>query len=399
MPPKRAAAANGRRNSNSTNGSTKRKATDEPPSSPSSSTKKQVKTSHGGSDEPHSYGKDGFVLREFYPAEMSIQRANEYKNGTRTLPIQELEEAVTSTQSARDKISLRRAVIHWFKCDLRTSDNTSLCLASQKAKQGNVPLIALYIVSPQDFEAHNTSAVRVDFILRTLKVLKNDLAKLDIPLYVETVDTRQTIPSRIIELAREWDASHIFTNVEYEVDELRREANLTNLCLENDISFTPLPDTCVVAPGELKSGAGNQFAVYTPWYRTWLKYIHTDKKTLNLREKPAKNPSSAKADYKTLFESKIPETPLNRALTAEQKKRFGALWPAGEHEAKARMHKFVKEKIHGYADNRNLPSVEGTSRLSVHLAAGTISARQVVREATEKSSSNKLDGGDSGTTT
>ena len=65
--------------------------------------------------------------------------------------------------------------MHWFKWDLRTGDNKALHLASQKAQEKRVPLIGLYIVSPQDFEAHLTAPVRVDFALRTLEVLKADL--------------------------------------------------------------------------------------------------------------------------------------------------------------------------------------------------------------------------------
>ncbi len=54
-----------------------------------------------------------------------------------------------------------------------------------------------YIISPQDFEAHLRSPARVDFMLRTLNILKDDLAKLDIPLWVETVEKRKQIPGRV----------------------------------------------------------------------------------------------------------------------------------------------------------------------------------------------------------
>lgn len=57
-------------------------------------------------------------------------------------------------------------------------------------------------------------------MLRTLEVLKHDLAALEVPLYVETVEKRRRIPGRIIELCEKWGTSHVFCNMEYEVDEL-----------------------------------------------------------------------------------------------------------------------------------------------------------------------------------
>jgi deoxyribodipyrimidine photo-lyase len=96
--------------------------------------------------------------------------------------------------------------------------------------------------------------------------LKEDLAKLDIPLYVENVEKRKAIPGRILELLEKWGANHLFANVEYEVDELRREAKMVRACLEKGIAMHVVPDTCVVNPGELASGAGKQYSVYTPWF-------------------------------------------------------------------------------------------------------------------------------------
>jgi deoxyribodipyrimidine photo-lyase len=126
--------------------------------------------------------KYGIVQREFYPPEMTNERAKQYIAGEIERPIKTLENAVKETQNARDKIEVKDSVVHYFKCDIRTKDNHALHLASEKATSKGVPLIGLFIVSPQDWQAHVTSAVRVDFVLRTLEVLKRDLAALDIPL-------------------------------------------------------------------------------------------------------------------------------------------------------------------------------------------------------------------------
>ena len=254
----------------------------------------------------------------------------------------------------------------------------------------------MYIVSPQDFEAHLTAPVRVDFILRNLQVLREKLATMDIPLYVETVEKRKTIPGRVLELLENWGANHLFANVEYEVDELRREAKMVRACLDKGIAMDVVPDTCVVSPGELQSGSGKQYAVYSPWFRAWVAHIHKNESLLDLFDEPAKNPGSARKTFAKLFDSKIPNAPDNKKLTDEEKKRFRSMWPPGEDEAHARLRKFADERIGKYKDKRNFPAENGTACLSVHFASGTLSARTAIRTARDKNSTQKLDAGNQG---
>ncbi|KAG7140717.1 Deoxyribodipyrimidine photo-lyase like protein [Verticillium longisporum] len=350
--------------------------------------------------EPHPFYKDaeehGIVLRKYYPHEMSNDRARAYNDNELPRPIEELTSALADTSTARKGVKVGAAVVHWFKVDLRLSDNTSLRLASERAKDAGVPLIAMYIISPQDFEAHLTAPIRVDFTLRTLEVLKHDLAKLDIPLHIETVDKRRQIPDRIVELMGEWGATHLFANMEYEVDELRREAKLVRTFADKGMSFEAVHDTCVVPPGQLQTGTGKQYAVYTPWYRSWMRHVHENPDRLELFDHPNKNPSSAKERFGNLFASEIPEEIPNKTLSAEEKKRFRGLFPAGEHAARERLNKFCDSSISSYADRRNIPGDNGTSSLSMHLASGTISSRTCVRTARDRNKTKKLDGGNGG---
>ncbi|KAF2454691.1 CDP photolyase [Lineolata rhizophorae] len=338
----------------------------------------------------------GIVRREFYPPEMSNERCARYNADEIPRPIEELQRAISETHPARRRIEPGDAVVHWFKRDLRMSDNKGLFLAGDKAREAKVPLVCLFVVSPQDYEAHGTSAARVDFELRSLEVLKRDLAERDIPLYVETVEKRRGVPDRIVELCGEWGAKHVFCNIEYEVDELRRETLLTKKCLENGIDFTAVHDDVVVAPGRLSTGQGKQYAVYSPWYRSWVASIHENPDLLEEFEKPEKNPESAREKFKAIFDESIPKAPENKKLTREEEKRFEHLWPAGEHEAVARLDKFLNEKIGRYSDTRNYPAANSTAMVSVHHSAGTLAARTSVRMARNVNRTKKLDGGNQG---
>ncbi|KAL9082051.1 MAG: hypothetical protein Q9159_006763 [Coniocarpon cinnabarinum] len=340
--------------------------------------------------------KYGIVQREFYPPEISNERCAQYSNGEIPRPIELLEKCIKDTASKRDAIQPGKAVIHWFKRDLRLKDNKPLSQASQLAKSKGIPLICFFVVSPQDYQAHLTSRPRVDFELRSLAVMKEDLAELDIPLVVETVEKRKHIPNHIIARAQEWGANHIFGGIEYEVDELRRDKLIMQRCLEHGIAFNTFHDDVVVTPGSLRTGSGRQFSVYSPWYRAWVKYIHEHSSVLDGFETPASNPSSARKDFKSLFDISIPSAPPNKSLSEEERNRFASIWPAGEHEAHERLHKFLREKIQKYKDTRNFPSANSTALLSPHFSAGTLAARTAVRLARDANSTKKLDGGDSG---
>lgn len=350
--------------------------------------------------EPHPFHKSseehGIVLRKFYPHEMSNDRARAYIANEIPRPIETLNAALADTAAHRDSVGVQDAVVHWFKMDLRVSDNRALFLASEKAREAGVPLIGLYVVSPQDFEAHLTAPVRVDFMLRTLGVLREDLGRLDIPLWVETVGKRREVPGRVVELMEGWGARHLFVNVEYEVDELRREAKMAGMLAEKGMTLQVAHDGCVVPPGALKSGSGGQYAVYTPWYRSWVKHVHENLELLELSEPPGRNPPEARVKFAGLFDCKIPRAPEGKRLTKEEEKKFAGLWPAGEHEAKKRLAKFCEGVIARYADNRNIPSISGTSSLSVHFASGTLSARTAVRTARDSNNTKRLDGGNQG---
>jgi len=339
----------------------------------------------------HLLEETGVVQRQFYPAEIDNERCIAYNNNRIARPIDELEDAILSTANERKLIATGEAVVHWFKRDLRLHDNRPLSIASAKAKENGVPLICMFIVSPQDYQAHCTSPVRVDFELRTLSLLREELAALDVPLWVEIVDKRKTIPDHIIELCKKWGAKHIFCGIEYEVDELRRDALLTVKCLQNGISFTALHDDTVVPPGALFTGHDTQFSVFSPWYKAWLSYLKRNPDRLDAFSPPFTNPSSVRTRFSELFNKDVPSAPANKALTPDEQRRFHSMWPAGEEAAHERLDRFLAEKIAQYKGSKNFMAKGATAILSVHLASGTLAARTAVRLARDLGGKHNLD--------
>lgn len=341
----------------------------------------------------------GIVDRRFYPAEISNERCTMYNASEIPRPIEVLQSTLDATLDARQEAgnASGEAVIHWFKRDLRVRDNTALSLACRKAKEKGVGVIGLWILSPQDWEAHLVSPAKCDFELRSLEVLRDELKTLDIPLHMEVVPRRKSVPKRIIELCEDWGAKNVFCNIEYEPDELRREERLVKECLEKGIAFWPQHDDCVVPPGTLKTGSGKQYAVYSPFFRAWVAYLHAHPEVLQERPAPTANPKGFRMGrFSQLFDEQVPEAPESKRLEREFKERLEQLYPAGEAAALDRLQHFLAEKIRDYKETRNFPSKNSTARVSMHHAAGTLAARTSVRMARDMNSTKKLDGGNEG---
>ncbi|KAI4615801.1 hypothetical protein J4E80_006219 [Alternaria sp. BMP 0032] len=361
-----------------------------------------VKKEEEGFDHSRPEERAGIVDRRYYPAEMSNERCALYNQNEVPRPIEILNKTLEDTKDKRKAIREGKeaqhgdAVVHWFKRDLRIGDNTGLSQAAELAEKKGVGLIGVWFMSPQDWEAHLVSPPKCHFELRSVETLKKELEELNIPLYIETIPERKNVTKRLVELAEEWNAKNIFCNLEYEPDELRREERLVRMMLEKGINFEPHHDDGVVPPGSLKTGGGKQYAMYSPWFRSWVAHLHEHPHLMNERPVPERNPPAFRKKFTQLFDTKVPDLPECKALTAEEKERFQQLWPAGEAAAMDRLERFLEEKVVKYKDTRNFPAMNSTARVSVHHAAGTLAARTSIRMARDVNSAKRLDGGKDG---
>jgi deoxyribodipyrimidine photo-lyase len=106
----------------------------------------------------------------------------------------------------------------------------------------------------------------------TYSSLQRTLKDKNIPLIVDTyTGNRFHLPQHIANLLQTLKATHVFGNIEYEVDELRRDVQLVKLGAQgvgaNKIKAVFVHDRLAVPPGLLKSGKGTPYAVYSPWQR------------------------------------------------------------------------------------------------------------------------------------
>lgn len=101
-------------------------------------------------------------------------------------------------------------------------------------------------------------------------ILQQELDTYNIPLAIRTFTKRKTIPEEVISLAREWNSSHIFANLEYEVDELRRDIQLCELAQEsNDVEVVLEHDYLLTIPGKVMTPKNTPYSVFSPFHKAW----------------------------------------------------------------------------------------------------------------------------------
>ena len=229
----------------------------------------------------------------------------------------------------------------WFREDLRVNDNAALYHASKAANNG---LIAVYIISAQVWRMHDIAACRVDFILRHLQILSDELRALNIPLLIIHADHIKQVPELLLQLMQAHHVDALYFNEQYEIDEMRRDGAVENLLKLHRVKVFSYTDQLMVAPGELLTMAGNYYTVFTPFKKAWLKAMVANK--VMLFPAPTKQIQlPIKGDG---IPAKIAE--FNNSIPI-------ALWPVGEKQAQDRLKKFTQTKIKYYAKQRDFPAI------------------------------------------
>jgi deoxyribodipyrimidine photo-lyase len=91
--------------------------------------------------------------------------------------------------------------------------------------------------------------------------LQVNLDKLNIPLHTVTVSKRKTIPSEVLSLLTSLGCNRLYANLEYEVDELRRDLQLCRLAKKEGKQINLVHNKCIVEPSVIQTKGGKAYAV------------------------------------------------------------------------------------------------------------------------------------------
>jgi deoxyribodipyrimidine photo-lyase len=160
-------------------------------------------------------------------------------------------------------------------------------------------------------------------------------------------------------LISEFHIEKVFTNHDYEPYARERDECCKKICRENGIGFYSFKDHVLLEKDEVCKDDGKPYTIFTPYSRKWKSVLQPDHLRSYQTEKYFAN--FHKQAYKP-----IPSLPSLGFRSSPRR------FPPKE---------WQDNVIKDYKDNRDKPGIQGTSRLSVHLRFGTISIRELAREA------------------
>lgn len=270
----------------------------------------------------------------------------------------------------------------WLRSDLRVHDNTALAAAMERG-----PTLAVYLISPEQWQSHDDAPCKVDFWLRNLVELRKALSALNVPLFIREANTWDQAPGVLADLCTEHGVEAVHVNDEYGINESRRDQAVKRALEDAGVLFHGHLDQLLFAPGSILTRTGNYFQVYSQFRKVCYQRLHAAMPHPVVTPK-AQAPLAIAGDA-------VPEQVAGFATPSE---RLRELWPAGEIEARRRLEAFADEQISYYLAERDLPAKPGTSQLSAYLAAGVISPRQCLHAAL-MSNHGEFETGDIGTVT
>ena len=197
---------------------------------------------------------------------------------------------------------------------------------------------------------------RVAFIHSALNQLQQQLTQMGASLQVY----HDTPLNAFKKLVQQHTIDKVFTNHDYEPYARERDDTIALFLQQHNISFYTYKDQVIFEKQEVVKDDGKPYTVFTPYSRKWkatmdpsyLKSFPTEKYFNNFHQQSAR-----------------PVPSLNAIGFKETDTTFPPATPD-------------KAVIKQYDKQRNFPAIEGTSHLGVHLRFGTISIRQLAKQAT-----------------
>ncbi|MEM9083484.1 MAG: deoxyribodipyrimidine photo-lyase [Planctomycetota bacterium] len=260
----------------------------------------------------------------------------------------------------------------WFRSDLRVADNTALTAATRDAKRG---VVAVFFIASAQWIEHDMAPVRAEFALRCLAELRGKLQSLNVPLLVRHVPRYQDASSELLALAGKHECDAVYFNDEYEWNERKRDEAVVDAFEASGRRAHRFTDQVVFLPGDIRTGDGGFYKVYSPFKRRWFGVLD-EHGSLPSVPSPKKQRESVGVKAEPIPDGVD-------GFDFENRKHWSGLWPAGEKAAASRLDDFLAAPILQYKEQRDFPGVNATAMMSHHLSVGTISPRTCIAKAME----------------
>lgn len=246
--------------------------------------------------------------------------------------------------------------IHWFRQDLRLSDNPSLTSASKHTK-----VMPIYILDDENPGDYMLGAASKWWLHHSLKALNISLDK-KLSVYAgNPLDI-------LLDIIARYDVTAVYWNRCYQPWCIQRDAEIKKQLTAKGITVESTNGSLLWEPWTIKNSSGDPYKVFTPFYR---------KGCLQAEEPRLPLTAPKKAEYVKDDKASITIKQLELKPKIPWDKQLEPHWEIGEDSAHQRCQTFIDEGLEHYKDGRDFPSKPYVSRLSPHLHFGEISPNQL----------------------
>ena len=234
--------------------------------------------------------------------------------------------------------------IIWFRRDLRLGDHPALLAAADRSPEA----LALFVID--DALVKPSGKPRLAFLHGCLRALDEQLGG---RLRVERGNPVDVLPR----VAREIGAGSVHVSADTGPYGRERDAAVERAL--SDVDFVRTGSPYAVTPGRVRKADGTPYKVFTPFSRAWAEHgwrapAATDESTLDWIDAGSGLPEPVRV------EAALPEPGERAALAA---------WQA-----------FRDERLPDYADTRDRPDLDATSRMSAYLRWGCVHPRTLLAD-------------------
>jgi deoxyribodipyrimidine photo-lyase len=254
-------------------------------------------------------------------------------------------------------------VIHWFRRDLRLTDNTALHHAAAAADQ----VIPVYILSEWKHHHQWTGSRRQHFLCGNLESLAKNLETIGSKLIIR----QGAAEVELEKLIKATDAEAVYTNRDPDPFGKAVEQRLAKVCENLGVKFHAYKDCLLHEADEVSNLEGKPYRVYTPYSKNWLA-----------QPKASPLPRVSRLGPASDQESLPLPTLATWGLTLESSASDSDFHPPGERAARDRMKEvFDRGIVSHYKETRNTPAGRTTTGLSPDLRYGLIGIRELYEKS------------------
>ena len=253
--------------------------------------------------------------------------------------------------------------IFWVREDFRIERNPGLSYATQNHEN----IVALYIYNNDDFD--NKREAQKWWVFKSLESYKKELLAYNINLEIVSGDELD-----IFSKLNKKDNVSIYWNKIYEPDVILKGKKIRDLFIKNGINYKYFKGNILNEFQDVTKNDGSPFKVFTPFWR--------NAEQVYLNQPPSKNYIIKKNNKNISFFKKCikPESILPKN---NWHKKFEKYWNVSENESKKILKNLLENKIKEYGTARDIPSIDGTSKLSPYIKHGQIHVGSIWKKCSE----------------